>query len=1414
MPAIPAPRVSHASSAICLTLLTTVVLAFSLSLPMQGQQSTTMRPLIQQPVDESQLATLKGNTHPLARLEFDLGTAPASLPMQRMLLVLKRSPDQETTLRTLLDNQQSKASSSYHKWLTPEQYGQQFGPTDGDMQTVIAWLQSHGFQVGTTKGRSVLEFSGTAGQVQEAFHTTIHKYIVGAEQHWANASDPMIPTALTPVVAGISSLNNFPRRPMSIVAGTFSREKTTGKITALQPQFTFPSGCTESNSSSDPCFYGLGPYDFATIYDVLPLWNSSVNGTGQTIAIVGETNINIQDVRDFRTMFGLPVNDPQIILNGPDPGIQGDETEADLDVQWSGAVAPNATIDFIVSQSTESTSGIDLSAVYIVENNLAPVMSESYGFCELGLGTAGNQFFNSLWQQAAAQGITVFISAGDNGAAGCDNFDAQSPAPAQFGLQVSGYASTPYNVAVGGTDFNDFSDPGTYWNLTNNSTTQASAKSYIPETTWNSSCTNALFGTVGYSTNAETNCNDSRLTPYFDVPLGGSGGVSNCTTPTGSTATSCAGGYAKPSWQTGSGVPNDGKRDIPDVSLFASNGFLQTFYIVCQSDVAGSCSLSSPYSNFLGVGGTSASSPAFAGIMAMVNQQMATQGLSERQGNANYVFYKLATQQPTAFHDVTSGTIAMPCASGSSNCTTTYGGDQYGVLTGYNAGTGYDLATGLGSVDVNNLVNKWSTIASLPSTTTLSSLTPTTVTHGQPVSFSVTVAPKTGSGTPTGTISLMGGPSNSGQDIAGFNLSGGSVSGSTILLPGGTYSVTAHYPGDSTYEPSDSGPTSVTVNKENSLPQVFLVTFDVGGHIISGNTNMATYGTPYLLRVNVENAAGQTCAPATSGTPACPTGDVTLTNNGNTLDAGTYGLNSYGYAEDLAVQLPGGADSVKAAYAGDNSFNASAVTSTITITRAVSDLNAPSLQNTAVGVAFTANALVQPTSSGVPPTGTVTFYSNGTLLAGTTTYQSGNQIGPPAVAWLSVNFTSSTSAFTNVGNYDITASYSGDGNYTPVTSVPTHVTVQYPSPSISFTPSTLNVNPGDTATLTALVDTTNKTVYPTGTIYFINLLTYAPLAGPVTCTSTKDSSGNYACQASASFAVSAAETVTAQYIGDTNYPFTTAGAAQINVNDFNIGIDSSSIVTVEQGQSQVAQIDIGDLGAFNGTVSNFTCSGLPAEAACSFNPAQVTGQGSTKVTITTTPVGQMRRRAAGVMRGNKWMAFAIFPLFGACLIGISARGGRRKIWLALTLVIVVTTLLSCGGSGGGGSGGGGGGTTPNPVPSITSLTPAQQAAGSVSQTMTINGSGFIGSSAVTYNGTARTATFVNGSQLSISLSANDLASAGTYLVVVTNPSPGGGSSSPANFDVVTGTPTGTTTVTVTASSGALTHSTSFSLIVQ
>jgi subtilase family serine protease len=391
--ALPIP-VSLLALALCATVIAAV---WPIALPAQTAAVPLItQPLITQPIDETKLTTLTGNTYPLAKAQYDVGAAPASLPMERMLLVLKRSPGQDFALRKLLDQQQDPSSANFHKWLTPEEFGKQFGPTDSDMQKITAWLESHGFQVGTTKGRTVLEFSGSASQVQEAFHTSIHRYLVKGEEHWANASDPQIPTALTPVVAGIDSLHDFRRKAMNSFVGKYSEK--TKQLAKGGPQYSI--------CQSGECDYAVAPYDFATIYDLLPLWTAGTDGTGQTIAIVGRTWINPADATTFWQIFGLtvPPNKLNMIADGIQPDVNGDEAEADIDVQWSGATAPQATIDFVSAQSTTTSDGTDLAALYIIENNLAPVMSMSYGECELGLGTAGNEYFYSLWGQAAAQG--------------------------------------------------------------------------------------------------------------------------------------------------------------------------------------------------------------------------------------------------------------------------------------------------------------------------------------------------------------------------------------------------------------------------------------------------------------------------------------------------------------------------------------------------------------------------------------------------------------------------------------------------------------------------------------------------------------------------------------------------------------------------------------------------------------------------------------------------------------------------------------------------------------------------------------------------------------------------------------------------------------------------------------------------
>jgi subtilase family serine protease len=1322
------------------------VFAFILACTIQtAAQSPNLASRITQPIDESNLVVLRGNTSPLARPEFDQGAAPASQPMQRMLLVLQRSPQQEAALDQLLEQQQDNSSPNYHRWLTPQQFGADFGPAAADVQTITSWLQSHGFQVTrVSNGGIVIEFSGTASQVQGAFHTAIHKYTVNAEQHYANSTDPQIPAALVPVVAGVRSLNNFPARPMNHPAGVFRRDKDSGKILPVGPlpipQFNAGTGC---GILGGPCEF-LGPFDLATIYNVLPLWNSAtpIDGTGQTIAIVGETDIIPADWTAFWNMFGVttPKGTLNIIHDGPDPGIQGDEPEADIDTQWSSAVAKGATIDFVISQTTEVTLGVDLSAEYIVDNNLAPVMSESYGICELFIGTTGNTYYNLLWQQASAQGITVFISAGDSGSAVCDDGNLE----AQFGLTVSGFASTPFNISVGGTDFNDLTTTATFWNATNNAN-QANAKGYIPEMTWNDTCTNSEIFPFTHTTTAEQTCDNAQVQQDgFLGVVGGSGGASNCTSSNGNTQASCTGGNAKPSWQAGPGVPSDGKRDVPDVSLFASNGFNGTGYIVCESDqLTGPCSLTN--GQFLGFGGTSVSSPAFAGIMALINQKT-----GERQGNANFVFYKMAAAAGNScdsatvpstgpnnciFYDIPTGsTIAMACAKGSPNCTTSTSGDQIGVLSGFNTGTGYDQAIGLGSVNVDNLVNQWSTFAGQFKATKFSAFSigpPITITHGQAIPVAATVVPQTGTGTPTGSVVLIaneGSSSTSPSDQQAaqqiLTLANGSLpaAAATIFLPGGTsYTVTARYEGDSTFAPSTSSPVTVTVNPEPSKTQAAIQTFSpTTGIQTSSNATNFPLGSLILLRANVTNSSAGLCAPNGNQVYGCPTGTVTLkdTYNGatNPLDAGTYSLNAEGYAEDQVIFLLGGQHSIVSTYSGDASYNASTSSpDVVTVTKAPTTISLtvvnPTVQAGA-GANFTA---VVSTQTFLPATTTpAEFPSNNVqFFLGTKPIT----VPSPGNTVLYTDGTSPTTGFAQLaalldttslplGNNTITAQFTGDSSYS-ASAVSNSVVVDNQSATnLVLSSSNSAISHGASVTFTAVI-TPSQTGGPalTGTVQFSD---GSPLGSPV-------SVANGQAQLSTSTLPAGTLSITATYSGDTNYAISAGTTAEVvtGAPTFTTTPLQATVTVSSPGGSGQAIITFAAGAGFTGTIplSSGLCSGMPLETTCSWSASSVvlSSTANSAMATVTFQTTAPSKSIAVPQSSNRPAAFGKRTLVGsftlACILCMGVLfacfAPRQRRWstiLALLALASAVAIGSCGGgSSSGGGGGGGGGNAGTPV---------------------------------------------------------------------------------------------------------------------
>jgi hypothetical protein len=1269
-------------------------------------QTTNIPARITQAVDEKNLVVLRGNVHPLARPEFDQGPVPDAQPLKRMLLLLQRSPDQETSLRRLLEEQQDKSSANFHAWVTPEQFGKQFGPADADIQAITQWLTTQGFtDIKVGPGRNVIELSGNVASVRNAFHTEIHRFLVDNEEHLANASEPLIPAALTPAVAGIVSLYSFPRKSYARILGQF--RGTLGK-TELEPLFTFPNPFNGRN------FYGLGPGDFATIYNSKPLIAAGNDGTGQTIAIVGETNINVKDVQQFRTMFGLPANfdATNVLLNGEDPGITsiGEEGEADLDVEWSGAVAPGATVKLVVSASTPASAGIDLSALYIVEHNLAGVMSVSYGDCEKDLGTTGNAFYNSLWEQAAAQGITVVLASGDGGSAGCDNFNTEQVAVQ--GLAVSGLASTPFNVSVGGTDFDQVNNWAAYWNSTND-TTGTSARSYIPEIPWNENCAQiALNGCGPTAPNGSVNI------------VAGSGGPSSL--------------YGKPMWQMGvAGMPNDNQRDQPDISLFASAGFDGTGYVYCQSDQTLSgvrtCDLNANNGilDFGVVGGTSASAPAFAGIMALVNQYQAAHGGTNRQGNANYVLYALASKAGASctssateaagcvFNDVTKGnsllptglpgvgTNSVPCKGGSLNCSASVAGSN-GVLVdpshttteAWTATAGYDMTSGLGTVNANNLATNWGSVSTIPTTTTLT-LSPTTgIAHGtgENVAVGITVKPNTGTGVPAGDVSLIATfPDGTTQAFDHFTLAGGAVSGAnTQSMPGGTYTVAAHYAGDGTNAPSDSSPVSVTVGQEASQTFIVVPQFDPQtGMLINGNASSLVYGSSYIIRMYVTNADA-TANPSGPPSPlcavvnqmSCPTGTVTLTDNAAPVDQGTFQLNNAGYTRDLrpsVATFTGGTHQLTASYGGDASYSKSKSTiDSITITPASSQTQVyvPSLNIVGQSIQVQ-GAVTLPVLGGVAPTGTFTFNDGTPVLPGqvTTTAFAGGPFSYPAINGYI------TTTLNSPGLHNITATYSGDANYASSTSPPKSVVAEY-QVSINVSADSSTVLYGTPVNITATVVTNHATPVLTGNVSFS-----IAINGPVTTTLTTDTSGNQVLTAKASATPQTSQYIYANFSGGYPNYADNSGGVLINVNipDFSLNIPSTPF-NITAGQSGTLQIGVVP-ATNNSSPVTLSCAGnMPIGYSCSLQPSTVNlanGATSTATLTLSPPSGTaMVHNTFASKRSLFLFPIRTNPLWPLSLLSglatlLSLRWAylRRDLRpsLGFGLVFVVSLIIGCGG---------------------------------------------------------------------------------------------------------------------------------------
>jgi subtilase family serine protease len=708
----------HGAAKLVLTLLAvSLASAYATNSHAAATIGLLSKPQITQAPNNNDRVAIPGNVSPYAIAANDQGRVNDSTALDHMQLQLKRPADREQALQTLMQQQLTKGSPNYHQWLTNVQLGEQYGPSQIDVDTVASWLKSQGFTVNKVyQNGMTIDFSGNAGQVRQAFATEIHHLNVKGESHIGNMSEPQIPAAFAGVVEGVVSLNDF------------------------RPHVNYKQHVDYTFTESGSTYQAVTPADLAKIYNLNPLFSAGVNGAGETIALIEDTNVySTADITTFRSTFGLPTATfsqvhPESCTNPGD--VVGADGEAELDVEYSGAAAPGATLELVSCKDSSTTFGGLIAMEDLLEAGSAPtIWSVSYGLCEAENGATQNAAYSSTYQSAAAEGISVFVSSGDEGAASCDADEAN----ATHGIGVSGFASTPYNVAVGGTDFGDTyaGTNSTYWSSTNSSTYE-SALSYINEIPWNDSCAGSLLATKnGYSNTYGTSgfCNSTTGKEYYLTTGSGSGGPSGCATGKASTSGvvggTCA-GWAKPSWQSGLvGNPADGVRDIPDVSLFAANGVWGHYYVYCYSNssTAGKNDGSEPCtgapSGWSGAGGTSFASPIMAGIQALVDQH---NGFTTGAGNPDPVYYSLANTEYGAsgsstcnssngnavgssciFYDITQGDMDVNC-TGTHSCYKPSG--TYGVLStstsaydkAYGTNTGWDFATGIGSVNAYNLV--------------------------------------------------------------------------------------------------------------------------------------------------------------------------------------------------------------------------------------------------------------------------------------------------------------------------------------------------------------------------------------------------------------------------------------------------------------------------------------------------------------------------------------------------------------------------------------------------------------------------------------------------------------------------------------------------------------------------------------
>jgi len=1238
----------------------------------QAQLSPAAR-LVTTAVDDNDRVVLNGTIRKNLKTAKNLGPADPSILARHVALVLSRTADRQTALDQYLSDVQNTSSPEYHRWLTPAEYGTRFGASQDDVETITAWLRSQGLSIEkVSPAANMIFFSGNVGELEAAFSIAIHSISMNGEKHLSALSEPQLPRALAPAIKGLLGLDDFHPRPLVQTGPPATFNATRQRI---EPNFTL-------FSSGTPYLY-VDPSDAATIYD-LP--NAALNpnykgttydGTGVTVGIIGDSNVDMVPVTNYRLAFlgetATTVNLPTVIIDGPDPGINGDEVETFLDMEVLGGLVPKAKINYYASDSSDLSAGIFNAMQRAINDNQVSILSISFGECEAGNGTAANQFVAEIYEQAAAQGITVSVSSGDSGAAGCDAAGASS---ATQGLAVNGLGSTPYNISVGGTDYTSLSSSFSTYAISANSGSAPywrTALGYIPERPWNDST----------SSDAAL-ANDTPLLDGGVAEVVGAGGGKSIV-------------YTKPPFQSAL-TPADGARDLPDVSLLAANGLYGALWVVCESneilgpDCATANGAFTPTARFSGVGGTSAATPAFSGMLAQV-----VQSTGSRLGQANDVLYKLAANKyNTVFHDVTIGNNAVVCATGSPDC------GSNGFTTGYDAVTGYDLASGLGSVDAAAMLANWSSAVGARSDTTLTingSTSPVSVTHGTNLSFGVNVDPATSTGSAglvTTETAAAAAPTLNGQPVI-IPIGNGTGTISYNGLPGGQYTVYATYSGDTNTAASQSTPISVNIAAEASstllsesvytpldVPIATLNAIPYGAYIFS---DMSVYGT-------VEGSTASLGA---------ATGTMTVFDNGTQI--GTAPITSGNFASFPALlsgvyPYAAGTHKVTAAFPGDRSYKSNKS----------NEVDFTVLQGATTSTIYAADPTVAPTQSDViqiqvttsslasAPTGTISLTANGKTLATSSGFQVDHSLSTGTV-FSYVSFSVQGTQL-QTGANTLTATYSGDSNYLGSTGT---LVVTRTQPALTLAAGAIAIEAGATTG-----NTTAISAIPSGDFAgVVNLscsVTKVPsgASSPITCSvpATVDV-GGVGASTSTLTANSTAATSAGVYVvtiagaDAASGTITSSTTSQVTVTGIPaISLANSAPITFTAGATSgnTSTLSVAPSNGFTGVVGiSCAVTSAPAGAVdpitCSAAPASITIGGATASTAVLTINSTARTTTAmdksiEVLRGvgGTTLALGIFLFLPS----------RRRRWFqglaALVALFSIGTIVGCGGGSGGSSG--------------------------------------------------------------------------------------------------------------------------------